>query len=326
MSYIIVDLEWNQAMSSTSPVFNHLPIHLRGEIIEIGAVKLNSDLTPGEEFRCYVNPVWFKKMHYKVKALTGIDSNVLSHALSFPKALKKFLSWCGPDCTFMTWGFDDSGIMEQNCIIHDLDIDWMGKWINLQVIYNILTEDEDHNQKSLETAMEHFGIEQTRSAHDALGDAYNTALVCSRLDLTRGLALYQNHQSDLSRKICYRGQAPISHTVSSGYPSRESLWKAVSHSRAVCPVCSADLGRARWINQGNHRYMAMASCPQHGSYLCRIRIHQDEDGLWRSNRMLYTADEEIKKKYQAKASPARRSRSGRKKKVKRIEEPDSHAT
>ena len=40
MNFVVLDLEWNQAMSSKSEVFNHLPIHLRGEIIEIGAVKL----------------------------------------------------------------------------------------------------------------------------------------------------------------------------------------------------------------------------------------------------------------------------------------------
>ena len=50
MNYIVMDLEWNQAMRSDSAVFNRLPIHLRGEIIEIGAVKLNPDMTPGEEF------------------------------------------------------------------------------------------------------------------------------------------------------------------------------------------------------------------------------------------------------------------------------------
>ena len=31
--------------------------------------------------------------------------------------------------------------------------------------------------------MEHFTIEQTRIAHDALGDAYNTALVCTHLNM-----------------------------------------------------------------------------------------------------------------------------------------------
>ena len=46
MNYIVVDLEWNQAMSSKSSVFNKLPIKLRGEIIEIGAVKLDENMCP----------------------------------------------------------------------------------------------------------------------------------------------------------------------------------------------------------------------------------------------------------------------------------------
>ena len=69
MNYVVVDLEWNQAMSSKSSVFNKLPIHLRGEIIEIGAVKLNDDLSVGEEFTIDVKPIYFKRMHYKVKKI-----------------------------------------------------------------------------------------------------------------------------------------------------------------------------------------------------------------------------------------------------------------
>ncbi|MBE6914363.1 MAG: exonuclease domain-containing protein [Ruminococcaceae bacterium] len=129
-----MDMEWNQAMSSKSSIYNHLPIHLRGEIIQIGAVKLNDDWTPGEEFQIDVKPVYFRKMHYKVKKLTGIDSDRLADAPGFAEALAKFREFCGEDCTFLTWGCDDKGIMEQNIIVHDLDWDWITGWVNLQVI------------------------------------------------------------------------------------------------------------------------------------------------------------------------------------------------
>ena len=199
MNYVVVDLEWNQAMSSKSSVFNKLPIHLRGEIIQIGAVKLNADMSPGDEFQIDVKPVWFKRMHYKVKKLTGFDKERLSHGAPFAEAFAQFREWCGEDATFLTWGFDDQGIMEQNIIIHDLDWDWIAGWVNLQLIYNLQTGG-DKNQKSLQTAMEHFGIEQTRVAHDALGDAYNTALVCSRLDMASGLAQYAEAPEILARR------------------------------------------------------------------------------------------------------------------------------
>ena len=314
MPFIVIDLEWNQAMSAKSSVFNHLPIHLRGEIIQIGAVKLNEDLTPGEEFQCDVSPVWFRKMHYKVKKLTGFDNARLAHGIPFKKAMEQFLDWCGPDCTFMTWGYDDSGIMEQNCIIHDLDIDWMGQWINLQLIYNMLTEDPDRNQKSLETAMEHIGIEQTRIAHDALGDAYNTALVCSRLDLRKGLENYDHLVRQLSRHVPDGGgnsPAPIEHNVSPSYPTREELWQAVEQAQAVCPDCGKALERTRWVSQGDHRYMSLAECSEHGAFLCRIRLRCAEDGSWLANRLLYRADEEMVKSFRDKQShPRRRRRRG----------------
>ena len=125
MHYVVMDLEWNQAMSSKSSVFNKLPIHLRGEIIEIGAVKLNEDMTPGEEFQIDVKPMYFRRMHYKVKKLTGFDRERLAAGVSFPEALAQFRTWCGDDVTFLTWGCDDQGILEQNIIIHDLDWDWI---------------------------------------------------------------------------------------------------------------------------------------------------------------------------------------------------------
>ena len=207
MNYVVVDLEWNQAMSSKSSVFNRLPIHLRGEIIQIGAVRLNEDMTPGEEFQIDVKPVYFKRMHYKVKKLTGFDKERLSHGVSFPEALEQFRAWCGEGVTFLTWGYDDQGIMEQNIIIHDLDWDWIAGWVNLQLIYNLQTGG-DKNQKSLATAMEHFGIEQTRVAHDALGDAYNTGLVCSRLDMVSGMEQYADAVEILSHRGAPKEKKP----------------------------------------------------------------------------------------------------------------------
>ena len=200
MNYVVVDLEWNQAMSSKSSVFNKLPIHLSGEIIEIGAVKLREDMSPGEEFTIDVKPVYFRRMHYKVKKITGFDKERLAHGIAFADALEQLRQWCGDDVTFITWGNDDQRIMEQNIIIHDLDWDWIAGWVNLQLIYNLQTGG-DKNQKSLASAMEHFQIEQTRVAHDALGDAYNTALVASRLDMEEGLRLYPDAARILASRM-----------------------------------------------------------------------------------------------------------------------------
>ena len=313
MSYIVIDLEWNQAMSAKSSVFNHLPIHLRGEIIQIGAVRLNDDFTPGGEFQCDVRPVWFRKMHSKVKKLTGFDNERLANGLLFPEAIERFLDWCGSDCVFMTWGYDDRGIMEQNLIIHDLDIDWLGEWINLQLIYNREVEG-DKNQKSLETAMEHFGIEQTRTAHDALGDAYNTALVCSKMQMEDGLA----HYGELSRRsvknesALREGPEPIAHAASDTFYSRDELWQAEDEAVLKCPDCGKYLERTKWVGQGDHRYMALSVCEDDGAFLMRIRLRHDEDGTWHANHLLYRADEDMIASFREKQKHPRRRRRRKK--------------
>lgn len=316
MTYIVLDLEWNQAMSSKSSVFNHLPIHLRGEIIQIGAVKLDENMYPCDEFQADVKPIWFRKMHYKVKKLTGFDNERLDHGMPFPDAMEKFWQWAGPDCTYMTWGYDDHGIMEQNLIIHDMEIDWMGNWINLQLIYNQQT-DGDRNQKSLETAMEHFGIAQTRTAHDALGDAYNTGLVCSKLDVLKGLETYEELTRQLSRKVRVKktddnSPEPIEHIVTETYDTKDELWASEEISGLCCPDCGEKLSQGRWVNQGDRRYMTLIQCPEHGAFLVRVRIRHEENDSWHANRLVYRADENMQAYFKTKQKNPRRRRRKKK--------------
>ncbi len=311
MHYIVMDLEWNQAMSSKSSVFNKLPIHLRGEIIQIGAVKLNDDFTPGEEFQIDVKPIYFKRMHYKVKKLTGFDRERLSKGVSFPEALQQFRDWCGGDeVTFLTWGCDDQGIMEQNIIIHDLDWDWIAGWVNLQLIYNLQT-DSDRTQKSLATAMEHFEIEQTRIAHDALGDAFNTALICTHLDLEQGLEDYGSAAQKLATrapKATYNadGPIPLEHISSPIYPTKAEAFADKTFIFPACPVCGGEMAFSKWVNQGDQRYMAMGVCPEHGKMLVRLKFHKADVDQWSVTRMTYEATESMQSYYKTKAAHSRR--------------------
>ena len=324
MNFVVLDLEWNQAMSSKSDVFNHLPIHLRGEIIEIGAVKLNPDLSLGEEFTMDVRPVYFRRMHYKVKKITGFDKDRLSHGVTFPEAMERFRAWCGDDVTFLTWGWDDQGIFEQNIIIHDLDWDWIAGWVNLQMIYNLQTGG-DKNQKSLAAAMEHFEIEQTRVAHDALGDAYNTALVTTHLDMEEGMRLYPEAEEILAKRMPnYKPPQPdltpaqeaLVHDSSSGFESKADAFAEAKVHGLSCPVCGTVQTGNRWISQSDGRYMNLFNCPEHGDFLSRIRLKKDPDNeLWTAHRLVYEADEEMQNLYRSKLSQARRrgrSRSPRK--------------
>lgn len=320
MNYIVLDLEWNQAMSADSSVFKKLPIHLRGEIIEIGAVKLNPDMTPGAEFTIDVRPQFFRRIHYKVKKITGFDKDRLAHGIPFPEALEQFHAWCGEDVTFLTWGIDDRGIMEQNIIIHDLDWDWIADWVNLQPIYSMQTCGQT-SQKSLASAMEHFGIEQTRVAHDALGDAYNTALVCSKLDMEQGLKDYADSARILAqRKLEKQARRdaepqPIEHAGPVEFVSKADVFSDAI-AKPQCPICETALAGARWVNQGDGRYMNLFSCAEHGKFLARLKFKKSDAGLWQASRLMYVADEGMEGFFRSKAALVkRRGRHHRRKKT-----------
>ena len=317
MNYVVVDLEWNQAMSSKSSVFNKLPIHLRGEIIEIGAVKLDENMRPAEEFTIDVKPVYFRRMHYKVKKITGFDKERLAHGVGFADALEQFRAWCGDDVTFITWGCDDQGILEQNIIIHDLDWDWIDSWVNLQGIYNLQTGG-DKNQKSLTSAMEHFGIEQTRVAHDALGDAYNTALVSTYLDMKEGLRLYPEAGKILAARMPnYKpaaectGPDSLSHESYEGFESKAAAFADERLDGLVCPVCGKALEGLRWVNQGDQRYMNLFTCEDDGAFLSRVRFRKDSvNGSWTANKLVYKADSDMQDFYKSKSAQSRRRGRG----------------
>ena len=190
MQYIVLDMEWNQPWPGSHAAQKILPVEIHGEIIQIGAVRLLENGTVADEFQVLVRPKYYKKLNSRVSKLTGLrDARLREEGLPFPEALALFRQWIGGECIFLTWGFDDITVLEDNILLHDGEPDWITQWYNAQMIFNAQTGCGT-SQKSLSSAMELVGIEPSRPAHDALGDAYHTALICSRLNLKRGIAEY----------------------------------------------------------------------------------------------------------------------------------------
>ncbi|NLV86333.1 MAG: hypothetical protein GX025_03840, partial [Clostridiales bacterium] len=178
------------------------------------------------------------------------------------------------------------------------------------------------NQTALSTAMEHFDIEQTRVAHDALGDAYNTALVCSRLNLPEGIKNYETASKVLSapaqNEKSKDGKSPkaFEHRAFTGYASRNEAFSDKGISEPPCPICQARLKGSRWINQGDRRYMSLYTCKSHGSFLVRIKFREAQDETLTVNRIIYKADSEMEAFYKSKANNGSRRRSSRSKNKK----------
>lgn len=331
MDYIVLDMEWNQPWPGSPSARKVLPVQIRGEIIQIGAVRVTEDQTVADEFQVMVRPKYYRTLNRRVSKLTGIkESRLKAEGIPFPEALEQFHSWCGDDIVFLTWGFDDITMLRENMQLHGLDTAWVNRWYNAQMMFNAQT-DGSTSQKALKTAMEIFGIEPSRPAHDALGDAYHTALICSRLDLKKGMEEYEQalrshdngfHGAELPGCICRK--------VFYDLADKRAALAAMSGAENICPVCGRQMLSSRWFAQPGHRYMDLATCPEHGKFLIRIRLSEQPDGLTRVSRLTYEATSEAAEAYRSrmeKAEPERRSthRRRRRRKSSAAAEPSEQA-
>ena len=322
MQYIILDMEWNQPWPGSYSAKKALPSPLRGEIVQIGAVRMTQDQQVADEFQILIRPKYFKKMNRKVASLTGIRDSVLREkGVSFPEAAAKFQTWCGEACVFLTWGFDDITVLRENLAVFGLADGWTARWYNAQLIFNAQT-DGSSAQKSLSSAMQIMGIEPTRPAHDALGDAYHTALICSRLNLTDGIAAYEKAAKEHENGF-HGAELPgcLLRSVSHGHPDKPHALAAMAGSGNICPVCGKRMSCGKWYPQPGKRFMAMAACEADGAFLVRVRLAEDPDGTLRANRLVYSADSD--RRLTEKPVHHRRRRSGRARAKRSSAEPKS---
>ena len=61
---------------------------------------------------------------------------------------------------------------------------------------------------------------------------------------------------------------------------------------------------SRWFAQPGHRYMDLATCPEDGKFLIRVRLSAQPDGTIRVSRLTYEATSEAAEAYARRAEKA----------------------
>ena len=320
MDYIVLDMEWNQPWPGSPSAKKVLPVQIRGEIIQIGAVRITEDQQVADEFQVLIKPKVYRHLNRRVSKLTGIkEAQLKEQGVPYSEAMEQFRTWCGEDIIFLTWGFDDITILRENLRLYGLDESWTERWYNAQMIFNAQT-DGSNAQKALKTALEIFEITPSRPAHDALGDAYHTALICARLDLKRGMGEYG--QALKSHENGFHGaELPgcIDRKVFYDYANKPAALAAMAGKDNKCPLCEKQMLGSRWFAQPGRRYMDLATCPEHGKFLIRVRLSDQPDGTVRVSRLTYEATSEAAEAYARraeKADPEERKSSGRRRRRK----------
>lgn len=280
MDYIILDLEWNQAYyQKAQSVQKKLSARLRGEVIQIGAVKLNEKLDICGSYTIIVKPRYFTKVNRHVMLLTGITQQIMDRGVPLPEAIESFRDFCGDDFAFLTWGPDDIPMLKENLNANSLNYDWIDRVYDLQSIYSRQIEN-DGKQHSLEYAMEKLGIEQTLPAHDALNDAYFTALVAKKLDISAGIASYNPCNGKTLSNVTI-GDSDVGETGFCGFTSMESLVDNGFHV-TDCPICHTVMERAgRTLHSKGQRYITPYTCRQHGDFFTTVRLTHNINGTYR---------------------------------------------
>ena len=305
MDYIVLDMEWNQPWPGSPSAKKVLPVQIRGEIIQIGAVRVTEDQQVADEFQILIKPKVYRRLNRRVSKLTGIkESQLKEEGVAYPEAMEQFRAWCGEDIVFITWGFDDITILRENLRLYGLDESWTDRWYNAQMIFNAQT-DGSNAQKALKTALEIFEIEPSRPAHDALGDAYHTALICARLDLKRGMEEYGKALKDHENGF-HGAELPgcIDRKVFHDYANKTAALSAMAGKDNKCPMCERQMLGSRWFAQPGRRYMDLATCPEHGKFLIRVRLSDQPDGTVRVSRLTYEATSEAAEAYARRAEKA----------------------
>ncbi len=294
MTYITLDLEWNQAYAQKAlAVQRQLSCRLRGEVIQIGAVKLDKNLKPCGSYQVIVKPKFYKKLHRHVSALTGITQEQMDMGISLTEAAARFKKWCGKDFAFLTWGPDDIPMLKENFHAHGIDHSWLDSVYDLQRIYAKEVE-QSSKQRALEYVMEYFGIPQNLPAHDALNDAYFTALVAAKLDVDAGVKSYNESRGEYLLDTVI-GDADAG---DDGYVTINEMLDDETVKNPPCPICGGSLlQKEKTLHSKGQRYTFYFECKRDGAIFEILKLHKNFNETWRARRVMKSASEEDIKEY-----------------------------
>ena len=173
----------------------------------------------------------------------------------------------------------------------------MQRYYDMQPMFNRQTDGDMRKQRSLEFAMEYYGIAQNLPAHDALNDAYFTALVAQKLDIAKGIQESDAIQGEFLEAVML-GDADGGEQ---GFISPLDVLKAEAVAAPKCPLCGQPLANVeRTLHSKGQKYLALFSCPEHGELFVQVRLQKNLNGTWRAKKLVYPAEEEKKKNYMAK--------------------------
>lgn len=178
MEYIIFDLEFNQGFDRklNKTISNEkCPF----EIIQIGAIKLDSKFNIIDTFNSYVKPTIYKEIHPFISRMTNIKDSDFNCSPTFPEVYNNFTEFISSqDPILCVWGSGDLKELYRNINYHKLASNTLPKsYINIQQHASKYFDNPAGKSIGLQNAISLLQLDEKMSYHNALNDAYYTAKV-----------------------------------------------------------------------------------------------------------------------------------------------------
>ena len=196
-----MDLEWNNSyVKSTQKFIN--------EIIEIGAVKLNSKLETVDTFSELIKPVISKKLRSRIKNLTHITNDDIKGGKPFSAVMADFENWVGEDAVIMTWGDTDIRTLLSNykMFLKKSSIGFIKKYVDLQKYCQCFIDMENVQQAGLSYAAQCLEIDtESFPHHRALDDSLLSAECLKKVFDNEKLSVHiLNCDGDFYARLAFR--------------------------------------------------------------------------------------------------------------------------
>lgn len=317
MNYVVFDLEWNQCPYGKHRENKRLPF----EIIEIGAIKLNSEREIVDTFHRVVRPTLYTTLHYRTREIVHLTKEDLANGLVFPEAVREFLAWAGPASRFCTWGTVDLVELQRNMKYYGLLHLLKGPihFFDVQKLFAITYEDMK-SRRALEYGIDYLGLVKDQDFHRALSDTWYTALIFQTIDMAIVLAYdsidaYQPPKSKTSEiHAVYNGYYKF---ISRLFPDKENAMADKEVLMSPCPLCGRSTHKKmRWFSVNAKNYYCIGICPKHGYVKGKIRMrHADEGGYFVVKTIKVSSEPEadmiMEKREEMRAKRRRRAHRGR---------------
>lgn len=253
MQFIIMDLEWNNTYAKKIKGYLN-------EIIEIGAVKIDSNLNCVDSYSVIIRSQIGKKLRGSVKKLTNLTNDDIHTGIPFSKAFADLRKWIGSEETVvLTWGDGDIRVLIENyAYLNGISVvPFISNYCDLQLCFQRKMKTSSGQQIGLRAAAEMLGIDpEEYTQHRALGDSLLTGEIFRRIYNHDEMSPYfRVCNAEFYKRLSFK--AKVIRNIDNPLVDKSKLCHSCSHCKTSCEQITG------W-KYHNQFFRATYHCPKCG--------------------------------------------------------------